>query len=141
MKLPYVEGNLYLEKATKVFWEFIGINKGQYGFVPPDKSGCVWCHTPEKEFFLTVELLVTENRTTNVNRFSSNMVRIFVDRNYDYGYWINEAIVYNAFSPEQQKQYLETDIYHFDIDIETAQKLIDLGMTPYNKQILLRIDT
>lgn len=86
-----------------------------------------------------IELLVTENRSSDAKWFQRNVVRIFVDRDYNYGLWINEDILYNLLTPEQQKQYLEDQSHsggQFDVSFEVAQQLIDKGNTPFNKQKL-----
>lgn len=87
-----------------------------------------------------MELLVSEHRNAHGDFRQENTVRIFLQRNYDYGYWINEQIVWNVLSKEQQDQYI-LDTYTsgiFDIDYETACTLLAFGKTPYNKQILRR---
>lgn len=81
-------------------------------------------------------LLVTENRTQNPNRFSYNTVRIFVDGDYTYGYWVSEKEIYDSLNEVQKKQYLTDNSYaggKFEVDKATAQHLIDIGQTPYNK--------
>ncbi len=88
-----------------------------------------------------IELLVTENRSNKKEWFHNNVVRIFVDRDYSYGYWINEDFLFNALTPDQQKQYLEDQSYssgQFEVSFEVAQQLIDKGNTPSNKQKLWR---
>jgi hypothetical protein len=88
-----------------------------------------------------IELLVTENRSNDAKWFHNTVVRIFIDRDYSYGFWINEDVLYNLLTPEQQKQYLEDQSYsggQFDVTFEVAQELIDKGNTPFNKQKLWR---
>ena len=86
-----------------------------------------------------VELLVTENRSPNLNRITSNTVRVFVDRDYTYGYWIAEDALLSLLTPDQVKQYFSDQSYvggKFLISVDSAKKIIDKGNTPYSKQTL-----
>lgn len=86
-----------------------------------------------------IELLVTENRSFDPFRFCNNRVRVFVDRNYDYGLWIDEDRLFDLFSTEQKKQYLMDRTpagASFEVSLEIASKVVNLGHSPYKKQIL-----
>lgn len=88
-----------------------------------------------------IKLLVTENRSPIKGRTANNVVRIFVDGDYGYGLWINENVLYDLLTPEQQKQYTEEHTFagaQFEVSFEIAQQLIDKGRTPFNKQKLWR---
>jgi len=82
------------------------------------------------------EILVTENHSYNPERFSHNVVRVFVDHDFDYGYWVPEDKLYECFNDEQKKQYLADQSYtggRFKVSKEIAQHIIDIGHTPFNK--------
>ncbi len=89
-----------------------------------------------------IELLITECKSIGYlncvnNRYNS--VRIFLQRNYDYGLWIDEKFMFSLLSEDQQKLYLEGDTYKnctFEISRDIAEKLLEEGYTPYRKQTL-----
>lgn len=88
-----------------------------------------------------MELLVTENRMAFGEKMGLNSVRIFLQRNYDYGLWIDEDILYALLTFEQKEQYMNDDSYsggRFDISMETAQIVLEKGRTPFNKQKLYK---
>lgn len=84
-----------------------------------------------------IELLVSENKSYDPVRFFRNRVRVFVDRNYNYGLWIDEDKLFEQLTIDQKKQYL-TDRspqgLYYQVSPEVAQKIVDLGNSPYAKQ-------
>lgn len=86
------------------------------------------------------EILVTEHRSfDHTEWFANNVVRVFVDGDYSYGYWVPEDKLYELFDEAQRKQYREDHSSSggkFMMGKEAAQHIIDIGQTPYNKMKL-----
>lgn len=84
-----------------------------------------------------MELLITENKGFN---FPNTMVRIFLQKDYWYGYWISEHFLFNQLNEDQRKKYLDSKEHscYIDIDYDTAFKLLECGVTPYTKQVLVK---
>lgn len=88
-----------------------------------------------------MELFVTEHKNACRENRHMNTVRVFLQKNYDYGLWIAEDFLYNLLSIDQKKQYSTGTDYQsgiFDIDFDTASKILDKGKTPFNKQKLYK---
>lgn len=92
-----------------------------------------------------VKLQVTEYKSDNkrqyiekIRRFG-NIVRVFINDNF-YGYWCSEDFLVNELSKEQQKKYFmgnnNYDKTHFEISVETANRIIAHSKTPYEKVYL-----
>ena len=78
---------------------------------------------------------VTEHKSVGKLRPLNGVVRVFVDRDYHYGYWVPENIVFEALDPQQQSAYLQAqDGIELDVSPEVAQRLIDQGNTPFAKR-------
>ncbi|KWT95606.1 hypothetical protein APY03_2483 [Variovorax sp. WDL1] len=60
-------------------------------------------------------------------------MRVFVDRDYQYGYFVDEHKLFGLLTPEQQLVYLAGGEAKLDIEPATAQVIIDDGTTPYAK--------
>lgn len=88
-----------------------------------------------------MEIQVTENKS-NANRMLTpwNMVRVFVDRDFSYGYWVNEhAFLTEILKLDQDglnEYFSASDTYVVEVDVHTAQRVIDVGATPFNKPVL-----
>jgi hypothetical protein len=84
-----------------------------------------------------IELFISENKSYDPVRFFKNRVRVFVDRNYDYGLWIDEDRLFNLLTVEQKKQYLTDRTpqgMYYQLDPRVAQEVVKLGHSPYAKQ-------
>lgn len=81
-----------------------------------------------------MELLVSENKGRIPSSF--NCVRIFIQKDYTYGYFIVERELFDLLTVEQQKTYPDTN--YFDITYGQAEKILASGSTPFRKQILYR---
>lgn len=82
----------------------------------------------------TIELFVGENKSTKPTCFSC--VRVFLGADYSYGYFINELLLFNLLTEEQQKKYCINNSYentHFYISVEVANKIVDNGSTILRK--------
>lgn len=82
-----------------------------------------------------MQIHVTEHKSSGALRGISRVVRVFVDHDYHYGYWVDEHELFELLTAEQQTAYLaaENDI-RLDVPAATAQRIIDIGDTPYAKR-------
>lgn len=88
---------------------------------------------------MSIELCVSENKSFDPVRFFRNRVRVFVDRNYQYGLWIDEDVLFELLTKEQKLQYLTdrtTQGMYYQIEPEVARKIVSLGHSPYAKQVI-----
>lgn len=71
-------------------------------------------------------------------RNTGNLVWVFVDRDYHYGYFVDENVLFSMLEPSQQAAYLAApaDI-ELDVSASLAQQVIDIGVTPYARQRVL----
>jgi hypothetical protein len=86
-----------------------------------------------------IELCVSENKSFDPFRFYRNRVRVFLDRDYRYGLWIDEDKLFDLLSDEQKKQYLNdrsTEGMYYEITREVAEEVLETGHSPYKKQKL-----
>ena len=82
-----------------------------------------------------IDLLVSENRTVNLDhRYrANNMVRVFVNNDYGYGLFIHEETLYQMLDVFQRGKYSSDESYEggkFQVPYTTAQKIIELGVVP-----------
>lgn len=78
---------------------------------------------------------VTEHKS--VSRLDSDhTVRVFVNRDYHYGYWVSEHLLFSLLTPEQQEGYLQCGEFKCEVPTEIAQRIIEDGQTPFQKQVL-----
>jgi hypothetical protein len=57
---------------------------------------------------------------------------VFIDRDYGYGYFINEHVLFTRLTAEQQRQYLEAkDSVQFDVSPIQAQAIRDRSFSPF----------
>lgn len=90
-----------------------------------------------KEFY---DILVTEGRSPHPEWYARSTVRVFVEGDYNYGYWVPEDKLYEKLDEAQKKQYREDQSYtggKYKVTKETAQYFIDIGQTPFNKITLI----
>lgn len=82
-----------------------------------------------------MELLVTEHKSRGtLNAYPGKTVRVFVNGDVHYGYFVEECALFAMLTPEQQATYLERDEAYLDVEPKVAQAIIDIGHTPYGKQ-------
>lgn len=65
------------------------------------------------------------------------MPSVFIHRDYGYGYFVSEHALFETLSAEQQAQYLASGDVKLDVSGDVAQRIIDIGQTPYRKRQLL----
>lgn len=83
-----------------------------------------------------MELHVTEHKSVGELRpaVTLNTVRVFVNQDYGYGYFVDERALLGLLGEAQTKAYLEAkDDFKVDVSPEVAQQVIDMGHTPYAK--------
>lgn len=80
-----------------------------------------------------MKIHITEHKSTGTLRPVSNAVRVFVDNDYHYGYFVPEDKLFALLDAEQQQAYLQGDDVKLDVTPQVAQQVIDLGVTPYTK--------
>lgn len=86
-----------------------------------------------------MNILITEHKSvgTLAPAELKRTVRVFINFDMDYGYFVPEHLLFQELSPEQQARYLEaTDSIEFEVSVPSAQRLIDAGLTPYQKPTL-----
>lgn len=76
---------------------------------------------------------ITEHKSMLTINPLNAPVRVFVDRDFHYGYFIPEHRLFELLSDEQKNNYLNDDTPVLDVTAEIAQKIIDMGCTPYSK--------
>lgn len=79
-------------------------------------------------------LHVTEHKSVGALKSISTMVRVFVDRDYNYGYFVDEHALFALLSSEQQGIYLQGSEAKLEVSAQLAQQIIDMGSTPYTKR-------
>jgi len=78
-----------------------------------------------------MKILYAENK--NLNPVSGNLVRVFVDGDYSYGYWVDEIQLFDILTPDQKNDYTKKSQIELDVTNEVAQKIIEIGLSPYKK--------
>lgn len=82
-----------------------------------------------------MKIHVTEHKSSGRPIVAGHTVRVFVDNDYHYGYFVDEALLYSLLSIEQQNAYIsKPGEIKLDVVPEIAQKLIDAGVTPFTKR-------
>lgn len=84
-----------------------------------------------------MKIEITEHKSVNQLRAPSTQVRVFVDSDYHYGYFVDEHFLFGLLTPEQQANYLKGSSAKLEVDAKVAQQIIDEGSTPYGKQKLV----
>lgn len=81
-----------------------------------------------------MKIHITEHKSVGALR-PNNVVRVFVDDDYNYGYFVAEDELHALLNVEQRQAYLAAN-YDVKLEVEpkVAQRLIDLGVTPYAKR-------
>lgn len=81
-----------------------------------------------------MQIKVTEHKSIGALNPIEDVVRVFVDGDFHYGYFVPEHQLFGLLTAEQQQDYLRSDTANLDVPVEVAQKLIDLGQTPFTKR-------
>lgn len=95
---------------------------------------------PSSEGSTTTRLVamhVTENKSIGELALGGlNVVRVFVDGDYEYGYWLREHKIFSMLDAAQQQAYLAGPEAKLEVSRDIAQRIIDMGTTPYAKRQL-----
>lgn len=84
-----------------------------------------------------MKILITEHKSVGALAPASlkRSVRVFVNFDMNYGYFVSEHLVFQELSKEQQALYLaEPSSVELDLEPAAVQRLIDAGVTPYKKE-------
>lgn len=81
-----------------------------------------------------MKIRCTEGKSVGALRRAGNMVRVFVDNDFNYGYWVVEDQLLALLEVEVQHEYLRAPAdFTTEVEPSVAQKIVDIGMTPYSK--------
>ena len=80
-----------------------------------------------------MKIQVTENKSVGTINPYGACVRVFVADDFHYGYFVHELSLYGLLSEDQQEKYLQTSSVTLDVSADIAQKIIDMGQSPYGK--------
>lgn len=80
-----------------------------------------------------MEIQVTEGKSVGTLDPWGSVARVFVNRDFRYGYFIRELDLYQMLTPEQQVAYLQGSSATLDVTPEVAQRIIDQGQTIFSK--------
>lgn len=84
-----------------------------------------------------MKIEVTENKSRGALAPWDSLVRVFVDRDFSYGYFVRERRLFGLLTEAQQGVYLQGDSVSLDVSVEVAQQIVDMGATPYCKPKLM----
>ena len=80
---------------------------------------------------------ITEHKSTGtLNPLTGRTVRVFVNNDYHYGYFVDEHALFAMLSAEQQADYLAGNEAKLDVTPQTAQRIINMGDSPYAKALV-----
>lgn len=81
-----------------------------------------------------MKILCTEGKSVGELKRRGNMVRVFVDNDLNYGYWVEEDALLGLLEVGVQHAYLKSGLeFTTDVSKDVAQKIIDMGLTPFKK--------
>lgn len=84
---------------------------------------------------MTKKLYCTENKSCG-SPIPNNLVRVFVNKDYNYGYWVDECRLFDLLTKEQKELYSQKEgSVELDVGEEVAKKVIEIGLTPYKKTL------
>lgn len=84
-----------------------------------------------------IQLHFTEHKSVGKLPAVDTLVRVFVDNDYTYGYFVRETALMALLDEDQQKAYLVGAEARLEVSLEVAQEIIDMGLTPYAKPNLI----
>lgn len=76
-----------------------------------------------------MKILCGENK--NFNPVPGNLVRVFVDGDYNYGYWVDEVKLFGMLTPDQKNDYTQKSSVELDVTNEIVKEIIEIGLNPY----------
>lgn len=81
-----------------------------------------------------MQIQVTEHKSVGQLAQVETLVRVFVDRDFDYGYFVPERKLFDLLDKAQQDTYLQGTSSTLDVTPAVAQQIIDIGHSPYPKR-------
>lgn len=81
-----------------------------------------------------MKLVATEGKSMGVLSPCASCVRVFVDNDYSYGYFVDEHELFELLTPAQQAQYLAASTATLEVEPGVAQQIIDMGKTIYTNK-------
>lgn len=88
-----------------------------------------------------MKIKVTEHKSVGSLNMQNNSVRVFVDGDYDYGYFVPELDLFKLLDVEQMESYLGGTAADLDVTPEIAQTIIDISYTPHQKKRVVEPDS
>lgn len=85
-----------------------------------------------------MELCITEHKSVDTLNPWNDMVRVFVDGDFNYGYFVRVPRLFELLTAEQQVTYLQGRTAKLDVSIAVAQAVVDMGATPFKKPVLAK---
>jgi hypothetical protein len=85
-----------------------------------------------------MELCITEHKSVDTLNPWNDTVRVFVDGDFNYGYFVREHRLFELLTAEQQVTYLQGRTAKLDVSIAVAQAVVDMGATPFKKPVLAK---
>lgn len=87
-----------------------------------------------------ISIQVTEHKSHGALCPTNPAVRVFVDGDFNYGYFVPERPLFDLLTAEQQPSYLEAKgSFQAKVPVATAQSIIDMGATPFRKPVLRKV--
>lgn len=80
-----------------------------------------------------MKIHITEHKSVEKLNSVPTQVRVFVNFDFHYGYFVDEHLLFSLLTAEQQNQYLKGPDAQLDVAPEVAQRIIDEGHTIYAK--------
>ena len=84
-----------------------------------------------------MKIQVTKNKSaTQTGLSAANSVQVFVNSDFNHGYWINEQFLVETLlglKDSALAEYLATNDYSTSVDVATAKLIVDNGATPFSK--------
>lgn len=80
-----------------------------------------------------MQIRVTEHKSVGALNPISRAVRVFVNEDYHYGYFVDEHALFELLTPQEQIRYLDAHDVTLDVALPVAQRIVDIGATPFAK--------
>ncbi len=81
-----------------------------------------------------MQIHISENKSVGNLRpvITKNCVRVFVDQDYHYGYFVDEHKLFSMLTESQKAEYLASpNDVKFDVAEKIARDIIDIGVSPF----------
>lgn len=85
-----------------------------------------------------MEIQITEHKSVGTLNSLNTSVRVFVGRDFHYGYFVPEHQMFDLLTEDQKQDYLQGTTVRLDVPAAIAQQLIDMSQTPYKKRSVVQ---